>query len=231
MRRLKAEFVWGTDQEIGDDGWIPKGNPSFNSMRGMGVAHDTMEHADLTSGSLEEEMMAFGAMLYIRGEGGYWWNAYNPDPANQMSGDIAKFARDVFWERGVVLGKPKRCLRLDDNEEDIQRIVDAAWKSLRSEFEYDEPDAWRDFRQKNPEFKKRLAGWLRQGWWRCLRRYNKAKAYHLRDVFVAIEKRVDAIRYAEHDEELHITLLVSRDGEVTPQIKHLDLRELYPADD
>jgi hypothetical protein len=230
MKRHKVELVWGEDQEHGGFGWIPKLNPSFNAMRGFGVAHDVMEHTDLISGSLEEEMLAFGAMLYIRGEGGWWWDSMNSSIASNMRGDIAQFSRDVFYQKdyGCVLGKPKRTLRID-HEWDIEEIVRQAWRALRDEFEYEAED-WRAFQHYNPDYRKRLAGWIRRGYQECVRRYKGHKAYHLCDVFREITQKVDSYKYVEQGEELHITLEIS-EREVVPKFNLLRLDDLYPYDE
>lgn len=228
MKRHKVELVWGEDKEFGTFGWLPKLNPSFNAMQGFGVAHDVMEHTDLISGSMEEEMKAFGAMLYIRGEGGWWWNSMNTSPASNMRGDIAGFSRDVFFAKdyGCVLGKPKRTLRID-HEWDIQEIVDQSWRALRQEL--DDAD-WRAFRHMNPRWRENLAGWIRRGYRECVKRYKGHKAYHLCDVFREITEKVDSYKYVEEGEELHITLQIT-EREVTPVFKRLYLDDLYPAED
>ena len=229
MRRHKVELVWGEDQELGSFGWIPKHNPSFNAMQGFGVAHDVMEHTDLLSGTLEEEMLAFGAMLYIRGEGGWWWNSMNASPASNMKYDIAKFSHDVFYQKdyGCVLGKPKRTLHID-NEDDIQAIVEQSWRALRAEFEY-EPEDWRAFTHHNPNWRKNVAGWIRRGYQECKRRYLGHQAWHLCDVFKEITQKVDGYKWVEQGEELHITLEITQ-REVTPKFNLLRLEDLYPED-
>lgn len=230
MKHHKVELVWGEDRELGGEGWIPKLNPSFNAMQGFGVAHDVMEHTDLISGSLEEEMLAFGAMLYIRGDGGWWWNSMNASPAYQMKGDIAQFSRDVFYQKGMgcVLAKPKRTLHID-HESDIEEIVNSAWRTLCTEFEYD-PEDFRAFTHYNPDYRKRLAGWIRRGYQECKRRYMNHAAWHLCDVFREIVAKVDGYKHMEQGEELHITLNITKD-EVKPVFNLLRLEDLYPCEE
>lgn len=230
MRRHKVELVWGEDEEYGTYGWVPKVNPKFNAMQGFGVAHDVMEHTDLVSGSLEEEMLAFGAMLYIRGEGGWWWNSMNPSAAYQMKDDIAQFTRDTFYQKGMgcVLAKPKRTLHID-HESDIEEIVASAWRAVRAEFEYD-PEDFRAFRHHNLDYRKRLAGWIRRGYQECKRRYMGHKGWHLCDVFREITAKVDSLKHMELGEELHITLKIT-EREVTPVFEVLRLEDLYAEED
>lgn len=228
MRVRKAEFVWAEDRELGGYGWVPKCNLDFNAMNGMGVAHDSMEHGDLTAGTLEEEMLAFGAMLYIRGDGGYWWQSYRCKASENMDGGIARFSREAFYARQCVLQKPKRSLHID-HETDIQEIVDAGWRALRAEFEY-EPNNWAEFKRHNPEFKKRLAGWIRRGYQECKRRYNNIPAWKLCDVFRQISKRVDDVKHVEEGEELHIVLKLEGQS-ITPVVQRLYLEDLYPYEE
>lgn len=232
MKRHKVELIWGEDQEHGGHGWIPKLNPSFNAMQGFGVAHDVMEHTDLISGTLEEEMLAFGAMLYIRGEGGWWWSSIRgTSPAGNMKYDIAKFSHDVFYakDRGCILGKPKRTLHTDC-ESDIEEIVQQSWRTLRAEFEYDDPEDWKTFTRRNPNWRKYLTGWIRRGYQECVRRYKGHKAWHLCDVFREITQKVDGYKHVEQGEELHITLEITQ-REVTPKFNLLRLDDLYAYED
>lgn len=65
-------FEWREDQELGGYGWIMKGQPTFNASTGLGIAHDTLEHFANRYGSIADEMLAFGAILRVRVEGGYF---------------------------------------------------------------------------------------------------------------------------------------------------------------
>jgi len=68
IRRYKKE----TSDQSGV-GWLMIGAPStYFPIGGMGVAHDLLEHRPTDSGTIEEELQALGAMIYIRGVGGFF---------------------------------------------------------------------------------------------------------------------------------------------------------------
>lgn len=73
---IHTVFEWREDREFGHDGWILKGFPNFNASGGQGIAHDTLEHFKKGDGSLAHEMLAFGAIIFIRGETG-WFESRN----------------------------------------------------------------------------------------------------------------------------------------------------------
>lgn len=66
---IRKVFVWEPDGEKGD-GWRLESRPDLDTVRGLGVAHDCMEHFSL-DGSLLDEAHAFGVMLWGR-VGGDW---------------------------------------------------------------------------------------------------------------------------------------------------------------
>lgn len=66
---LRRDFVW-TEGDYGE-GWRVDRLPSYDPVRGFGVAHDSLEHVRL-DGTIEDEAMAFGCILWGRGLGGYW---------------------------------------------------------------------------------------------------------------------------------------------------------------
>jgi hypothetical protein len=69
----RFRFIYGDDRDRGDHGFIPLYIPNATPMGGMGVAHDSLEHPPLGawgSNALANELMAFGTILYGRGQCG-----------------------------------------------------------------------------------------------------------------------------------------------------------------
>lgn len=137
------EFTRGVstaESSMGEAGWIMKGMENFdplypeqNGTGGMLLAHDVLEHFSPTDTSLEAEFLAFGSMLYLRGESD-WWSACgngrgNTDPVFNMYGDIARFCLDAHYD-GTNIRKP-RAKRLDDDlEEMLSRLYVEALRSI-----------------------------------------------------------------------------------------------------
>jgi hypothetical protein len=64
-------------------GYVPEELKNFQGLdgmaEGMGIAHDLLEHTPSKIGSYADEIMAAGASVYVRNEGGYVVNTYQGD--------------------------------------------------------------------------------------------------------------------------------------------------------
>lgn len=67
----------------GITGWVQSGAPDcYNAGNGRLVAHDVLEHGETPDPSWEDELLALGAFVYIRGQTGYthqWVEALSVD--------------------------------------------------------------------------------------------------------------------------------------------------------
>lgn len=72
LANITRQFVWDRNRITGMMGWVPEPLPQFDAGTAFHVAHDVLEHVNETDASLEAEMRAFGATIYLRGETGYW---------------------------------------------------------------------------------------------------------------------------------------------------------------
>lgn len=229
MSLIQLDFVYAEDQEYGGEGWIPKLMPHFNASQGLGVAHDAMEHFNVAAGTLEEEILAFGSMLYMRVETGWFYQQGSYHRAGTvLGGDIARFLCDR-WQAGEMLrmakGRPRHLE--DDMEEELDSIIDETRRQLRGEL--DDAD-WRQFQRDTIDVWNRLRRWMRRGYWMAKRRYRGASNHDLAYAFSEIRNTVDRIKYPELGEELHVRLSINRNGRVMPTVKRLGLDELYPED-
>ena len=229
MSHIRLDFVYANDEEYGGDGWIPKLMPKFNASQGLGVAHDTMEHFDVTAGTLEEEILAFGSMLYLRVETGWFYQqgSYHT-PASTLGGDLARFLSDR-WHAGEMLkkvtGRPRHLD--DDMEHELAEIIRETKRHLKSELE--EAD-WRQFKYDTIDVWNRVTRWMRQGYWRSVKRFDGASNHELAYCFTTIRDTVDKIKFPDLGEELHVSIHIER-GRATPEVKRLQLEDLYPEDD
>lgn len=192
---FKREFEWREDEEYGGWGWIPKGFPKFNAGRGMLVAHDTLEHFTNDSGTLEAEIRALGAMVLIRGEGGYFWNKGSiQGPEKSLGADLAHFyselSNGMHSDEGEFSMPPRtRCL---DTEGDY--IIEQALKEGRELFElerkYNGSESEVD-EKKLKEWERKMRGWLRIGYRKAVKRYHNALPHELSYLFDCVEEKID----------------------------------------
>jgi hypothetical protein len=93
MATIRRVFEWGTDEEFGGTGWIPKGLEGAlqASTEGRMVAHDALEHmpGPYSHCAATDECVALGAALYGRGEMGML-----KDPVRGIASDLASILRD-----------------------------------------------------------------------------------------------------------------------------------------
>lgn len=228
---IRCDFVYGHDSEFGMDGWIPKDNPTFNASAGLGVAHDAMEHFDLKAGTLEEEILAFGSIFYIRVVGGYFHNYTRSalTPADQLSGDLSRFAVDHFWRtnKGRVLSDPGiRPRHIDGWEDELEETAVETIAQIRSDLDDAE---YREFRRANPDFKALLKRWIRRGYAMCAKKYQRVEPHRLSDTFADIERSVEEIKYAEHGDELSVTIRI-KNGWPQQKLEHRRLEDMYEDD-
>jgi hypothetical protein len=219
-------FEWGEDRELGGHGWIPVDQPNFNASQGFGVAHDTLEHFDLKAGTLEEELMAFGSIFYIRVDSGHMMgrSPMARSPGYIMAGDLCRFLCDAWWrgEHRVLKAYQGRPRHMPDLEADLDEAIHETMKQLRDEL--DDEQAYRDFKRANPTIKDDLRRWIRAGYWKCKARYGGAPGWRLAEAFDAIEQAVDRHNYAEEGDRLRVTVRMSQ------AVPAVNVRMLYPED-
>jgi hypothetical protein len=77
---------WDT---TGGLGLRPEWFPGADPLGGVAVAHDILEHDNMTVGDVNEEIQALGRMHWIRGEGGYFHDArYYQPPSIHFATDL-----------------------------------------------------------------------------------------------------------------------------------------------
>ena len=199
---FKREFEWRHDDEYGADGWIMKRMPHFNVVEGFGLAHDVLEHFDYGD-ELKHEFMAFGAMLYIRGEGG-WWHSYARNfhsPAENMAADVSRF----LVERNMVV-EDCRSHRLEEHLEcDIAECADKSYKLILDEASY-QLEQGEFTREQVREAIKRAMHWIRKGYRKAVKRWHNATAHYLADLFQSITQEAEAHKHGEYGETLSFSV-------------------------
>lgn len=209
-----VDFHYTEDEEYGGMGWIPIKQPKFNASEGLGVAHDTMEHFTL-DGSMEDEIMAFGSIFYIRVETGLLLqNDYSGySPGEILASDISRFFRDAWWNDVTTVLKPYvgRPRHLEPYlERDLEELCAETVRVLRAEFheDTDGDDSWWIFKAKNLDLTQRLKRWIRAGYWKCKARYRGASCHDLAEAFDTIVREVSDIKYPDEGDRLRCTVQI-----------------------
>lgn len=167
---ITRTFAYEQDEEYGFNGWKPKWMRNANSMDGLGVAHDVMEHIgdiDKSTGA-ENEFMALGAMIYTRGEAGYFGNF--TDTITQFAYEFVQILPRIV-HGSETLRNPGNTYKLrdyDEWDEGIKMIVNKGFRLTREE------DDWTDLSKLSmgvEEAQRRIISWMRIG-------FRKARAFY-----------------------------------------------------
>jgi hypothetical protein len=183
----KFEYKEGeTELSHGQWGWIPKGMPFDPCFDSITMGHDVLEHFNQRDTGLDAEMMAFGAMLYLRVEPDYW-NVFGVgrrvDPAQNIAADIGRFIMDdLFQEQHV--SDPGRTYRLSDELEQVlfemQQHVISEWKETDNFTSAQFAEARQSLTN--------TVGWIRRGYRKAARRFKLEVGERL-DLWYQVEQR------------------------------------------
>ena len=184
-------------EEYGIAGWALRGSDFMEPLPGLAVAHDCLEHFKGDAGAVHEEFQAFGAMLHIRGDGGYWHSyssGYITDPGEHMAADLGGTLFYYWLNEADEYVKPApRTARLPDEwlEESIDTAIRSAHRTLRDECDTDYATRAR--------FLNHFKAWVRIGYRKAKRRYAAAVCpEELAAMFHEIETAADAaLKYEE----------------------------------
>ena len=200
-------FDWKEDQEYGGYGWVLRGCPHFNATAyGRTLAHDVLEHFKPKYGDLTDEMLAFGAMVWGRVQGGWFYNlTYNPSPAYHMAADLSRFLHDHYCDPHThSLLDPGATRRLnDDMEDEIEAALRQAVKNANAEYADEETGELFTM----GATVERMRGWMRRGYRAAARRYKGNRPEELCWLFDALAAHIDKRHtHADEGEELVITI-------------------------
>lgn len=184
---ITTRFEWGEDVEYGFNGWLPVGMRNANAADGRVIAHDTLEHFPNVPNDMAGELMALGAMIRVRHEGGYFYQKtpMRPEVEYHLGADISNMLR-----AGYTLRTPPRTYRLKDGLEDV---VQDSLREARKDIRYEETHGGQDFWIKPDALEEKLnhcAGWLRLGYQKALKRYQGVHPEELTWLFIQIEDDV-----------------------------------------
>jgi hypothetical protein len=169
---LTRRFIWKDTPDFGF-GWCPAWMENGDPVVDFGAAHDVLEHFPRCIGGFEGEMMAFGAMCYVRRYAD-WRRGGILD--NQAS-DISYFLRNVAWAEQS-LEDPGPFRDTPDLMEGVEEVTEMARKAVLS-YCYEEASFPRrslremvDARRRLPaDTVRRIVGWHIKGQRKAAKRF------------------------------------------------------------
>jgi len=180
------------DPNTGLDGWLMEGSPEgFDPTTSFGLVHDCIEHFYCETG-LEDELLAFGAMLYIRGMYGndYWSirSARFTGMAQMMASDLSEFLLSYKDDLEISL-KPASSKPLDD--EDDEQVIRDLPRVIIQELKNNRRDECYHFRNLR-EVLRNVQHWVRKGYRKAAKRW-KIDRHELPYYFHDIQKAIEAL--------------------------------------
>ena len=204
------KFAFAEHEEHGTKGWKPDWIPGGEPLTGIGVAHDVMEHWTNQSGSWNDELVALGAALFVRGDGG-WFAANGRSKHNDRwsvntCSDIVEGMRKHVWQDEPwvsLLSGRAGSHRLDEwNESEIEHCLNRVRQDFREEVGEDFNRAqW----MVSDLYMQQMARLMRVGYRKAERRYRNA--YAAAHVFSQIAEKSDKLlEHADDFETLEVRL-------------------------
>lgn len=135
---MRRTFIWTEDQRDGSFGFAPAWVAGFDPVYEIGMAHDILEHRISDTGEWHQELMAFGAMQYIRGENGFFGSRF--DAPDLLGKELAE-----LWEGASnpnCIAVPKGMMPRADLEDSTKyaliRVREAFLEEASNEYDADE---------------------------------------------------------------------------------------------
>lgn len=189
---LKRRFEWKDDTELGA-GWVPAWNEHLDfPTSGFGAAHDVLEHFPKLGG-MQGEMMAFGAMHFVRSE--YSWS--RGDIYSMQVHDIANELRNCVCD-DKQLESPGRS-RLQSDYIDADSLREAVREAVIYALgELTDADFSRkQYRRQMPsDICQRIEGWIMKGAVAAGRRYARMgvpQGWQMTDLFNQVAEKFDQV--------------------------------------
>ena len=192
---MKYRFVREFNQEFDIPGWLAMWQPDFEPFDG--VAHDVLEHFNPSNNAVSDELMAVGAMIAGRGNGG----AFNGSVPSVVANELYRLYRN--YANNTPLSQPP-AFRLQGSIGDtIEETISLAFTPNDDEYETLSNTQWETREQQ--DF---LRGWLWRGYQCWKRRFKNPDPTYFSSIYQALEERVDAVtRDAEIGMELVVDLV------------------------
>jgi hypothetical protein len=225
---IRKVFVWKNSERFGNFGWVPATQPTFDPNLGLGVAHDTLEHGLRDLPDLTAEVVAFGAMVNVRGIGGYFLKGRidkYATPEWQLGNTLADFALEALGIQSTDFNATLRAVGKvpkvdDDDAEDIIRgALDVATKgAVEGGKTYGENVDQAELSKVIQQF----GDMMRFGYARSCRRFRGVSSDELSYLFESLESTINRqYKSAEVGDRISVG--------VDPKSLALDIRVIAPT--
>jgi hypothetical protein len=198
MLRDRYRFVYGTDPKYGRKGLKLKGSGLHYGSKHL-VSHDTFEHFK-RDGTLEDEYRAFGAIIWIRGEPGYF-----RDWESHISRSIVDMWRHLYIrQKSLPYIAPRRFGAIDpDLDYLMNRAKEVAEKAL-------EQDA--DGTKMFAHFKKnlsRIRNLIRSGYREARQKYGHIGQCQMNNLYDEVSRVADQAERACEFEGQEVDIIIN----------------------
>lgn len=210
--RINKTFRYTRSDERDIAGWVPNWIKGFDATAGFGLAHDVLEHNHSRVASVENEFIALGAMLWGRGQGGYWQQKNYRSQKVEYSDNVPPDIVDILSRNGLCSPRPSRRFQLEDY---VEQQLAATHTAVVRDWDYFKADSnvtWSP--ERIEELARNAMQWIRHGFRLADKRYETINCSHFCDIFWQIEKHELVAepnsKDLEEGDTLHVEVLVER---------------------
>lgn len=206
------DFVYKEHEDHGFWGLAAKFMEGAEPGVGMTCAHDIVEHFPTVPLDNEGELLALGALLYGRGQGGYFKDLFS-SVGTMMGGDLLRAwqGRDTWGD--VTDPGPTRPL-----EEHVEEWLQEAVVSCRQEVIWDceeIPDSWFEHAK----------GWLRKGFRKAAQRYAAHSSYQVSWMFKTLGHDLEQARLGLDEHSMAIVRVRYQISTLTAKVQVIETWE------
>jgi hypothetical protein len=228
--QLIREFIWEKNQTTHGYGWRPVSMPQFDAGGPLHVAHDVLEHESYSDGSLEEEMRALGATIFLRGEGG--WYRHISDNSEQVN-----FAKSSALDTASFIFSDKRPLPAPESVPEVptratmflrttKRWAENNWDSVKNMVRQDAGWSAAELAQR---LEAALA-WAKIGYTHAATRYAGLTKHDRLNMFKAVEDAVSRTQYLAGPGDTMTLIVDTETKSVDRKIVHAAGNELSDSE-
>lgn len=179
--------------------FLTTSTPNFEPTAALGAAHDIMEHNVRTEkGTLHEEIKAFGAMLWVRGDGQYW---HSPQHACQnLYSELENFLLNSV-EDMLALPEPPKYREIRDADS-VYPCAESVIREIETRFAHESTAVTLravafDMSISDEDLldvRRKIRGWMRVGFLEARRRYKRRGlcVYETARLFERLRKELHA---------------------------------------
>lgn len=207
---LTREFVCEEHEDHGENGWKPVWMPNADPLWGMAIPHDMLEHpAKCIGNPFEDELMAHGAIYWLRGET-YWFSRTgNVVPIHEhLAAEFPDIWFRVRCDEEPAPGEVPAChFPYPEALAVFNRTADSVNEQMRERYAHDpeRPVVMSAYERQN------FIGWLCLGYLYARKRYRRCDQYMLSELFSEIAKDADrTLKHAELGYRYRVSISLKR---------------------